>query len=332
MAERLRLMPGAEIPETMLGIGDDAAVIERREGPPLLFTIDSMVEDVHFLPDIPAEYAGYKALAINASDIAAMGGRPLAALVSFVAPRQTDVEWLDAVYDGFAQAASFLETPLLGGDTAVGPRIVLTVAMLGSCPDTAPVLRSGARPGDVVCVTGRFGGATGGLRILAMERLIRKPEEDYGHPGLRLLDRHLKPQPRLEAGRRLAKAGATAMIDVSDGLVADLGHVCERSGVKMTVEAMSVPIDVDLEAVADKVTHNVLETALTGGEDFELAVTLPPDAFKKAAAAVKGTGIPLTRIGVVEDAASREGDDVLVLQDGEPVRFAQPGWIHFEGK
>jgi len=258
--------------------------------------------------------------------IAAMGGTPTAVIISITCPRSTDVEWLDALYDGVAEASRRFETPVLGGDTSVSPTIVVSVAVLGECAN--PILRSGAHVGDLVCVTGTLGGASGGLRILGIERVLKKPEADYGHAGLRLLDRHLKPEPRLAAGKALAAHGATAMIDVSDGLLADLGHICERSDVAMTLEAGLVPIDPDLVEVAERVVPDPFVTAMTGGEDFELAVTLPPDSLEAATAALADAGTVLTRIGIVEQARS-EGAPVRVMREGRELFFARTGWVHY---
>lgn len=327
MAARLGVVPKTLLAPGTIGIGDDTAVIPAGGDSSTLFTIDTMVEGIHFLRDTPAEYAGFKIIAVNVSDIAAMGGMPSAAVVSLACPRATEVEWLEALYDGIAEAAERFEIGVLGGDTTAAKEIALTVAALGSCRRPAPVLRGGARPGDLVCVTGTFGGATGGLRILGMERVLKKPQEDYGHAGLRLLERHLKPEPRLAAGRALAEAGATAMIDVSDGLAADLAHICERSDCAMTIDAEAVPVNPDLAEVGDRVVPDVRVTALTGGEDFELAATLSPDALDRAVAAVEATGTSLTKIGVVK---AKDGEHrIRVMLEGEEMNLEPLGWLHF---
>lgn len=312
----------------IVGVGDDTAVIPARGGKSLLFTIDTMVEGVHFLADTPAEYAGFKVVAANASDIAAMGGVPSGALVSVVCPRATKVEWLDALYGGIDEATDSFKAPILGGDTSAGEKIVLSVTMLGACDPPAPVLRSGAQPGDFVCVTGSLGGAVGGLRILGIERVLKQPEQDYGHAGLRLLERHLKPKAQLAAGRALAQAGATAMIDISDGLVADLGHICEQSRFAMTIDALAVPVNSDLLEVADRVVHDVTVAALTGGEEFELAATVPPEKFDDAVAAVEAAGTKLTKVGVVDERLAEE-KPVRIMSEGEEITISRAGWVHF---
>ncbi len=322
-----RLRTAATVPAGAIGMGDDTAAIPA-DGRTLLFTIDTMVEGIDFLADVPAECAGFKIVAVSLSDIAAMGGTPTAVVVSVACPRTTDVEWLDALNDGVAEASRCFDVPVLGGDMSVSPTIVLSTAVLGEC-DT-PVLRSGARPGNLVCVTGSLGGATAGLRILGIERVLKKPEGDYGHAGLRLLDRHLKPEPRLAAGRALAAGEVTAMIDTSDGLMGDLGHICERSGVGITLDAELIPVDPDLAELAGRIVPDPLVTALTGGEDFELAVTLPSNAFEETAVAVEETGTTLTRIGVVEAEPADKAAPVRVIKDGLPMMIGKTGWAHFE--
>lgn len=326
--ERMVARLSTALPDGWVGIGDDTAVMPSPDGGSILLTIDTMVAGVDFWPDTPADYPGFKIITASVSDIAAMGGTPTAAVVSIVCPRSTKQEWLEALYDGIAEAAKRFEVPVVGGDTSVGTKTVITVAMTGACAPPAPILRSGARAGDIVCVTGSLGGATGGLRIIGIERTLKKPEADYGQPGMRLLERHLKPEARLGAGRALAECGATAMIDISDGLVADVGHICERSGVGMTIDASAVPIDPDLEAVGDRISHDVLVTALTGGEDFELAATLPPERFDEAAARVGTTGTTLTHVGVVEGQTSAD-NLVRIIREGKELEISLAGWVHF---
>lgn len=234
-----RLFPSP--PPGQAWIGDDAAVLD--DG--LLLAVDTVVAGVHFAADTSLADVGWKALTVNVSDIAAMGGTPGHAVVAVAAPPDTD---LDLIYEGMAEASATYGCPVVGGDLANAAQLVVTVAVTGRI-DGAPVLRSGARPGDGIYVTGPLGGAAAG--------------------GYRA-----RPQARVAEGQAARAAGATAMIDVSDGLVADLGHIADASGVGYELDMAAVPVAPGATA----------EQALRGGEDYELVFT--------------GTDLPVgTRIG-----------------------------------
>lgn len=231
-------------------IGDDSAVVPSPDGGVLLLAADSVVGGVHAdLSLTTVADLGWKALVSCLSDIAAMGGDPRWALVTVAGPAGTRI---DSLYSGIAEAAEEFGCPVVGGDLSSAPALVVTVAVTGHCAGT-PVLRSGARPGDEVWATGALGGSAAGLRALRAG----------GDPAGGLARRHARPVPRLAEGRAARKAGATAMIDVSDGLAADLGHVAAASG---------VGISLDLVPVAEGATD---EEALSGGEDYELAFCAP---------------------------------------------------------
>ena len=232
-------------------IGDDAAVVPSPDGGVLLLAADSVVAGVHAdLSLTTIADLGWKALAACLSDIGAMGGEPRWALVTVAGPAGTR---LDSLYSGISEAAREFGCPVVGGDLSSAPALVVTVAVTGHCAE-APVLRSGARAGDGVWVTGPLGGSAAGLRSL----------RSGGDPAGPLERAHARPVPRLTEGRAALKAGATAMIDVSDGLAADLGHIAAASGVGISLDELPV---------ADGATR---EEALSGGEDFELAFCLPP--------------------------------------------------------
>lgn len=234
-------------------IGDDAAVVPCPDGGVLLLAADSVVGGVHAdLSLTTVADLGWKALAACLSDIAAMGGDPRWALVTVAGPEGTGLEPL---YRGISEATDEFGCPVVGGDLSGAPVLVVTVAVTGHCPET-PVLRSGARPGDEVWVTGPLGGSAAGLRVL----------RSGGDPAGALARAHARPVPRLAEGRAARTAGATAMIDVSDGLVADLGHVAAASGVGISLD--EVP-------VAEGATR---QEALSGGEDFELVFCAPAGA------------------------------------------------------
>jgi thiamine-monophosphate kinase len=267
--------------------GDDAAVVRAR--PLAITSIDTIVEGVHFARSThsPAQI-GHRALATALSDLAAMGAEPGEAYVSLVCPRDFD-DPLELVR-GMEALAQTCATTIAGGDVVRGPALIVTVAVTGWADrEDELVGRDGARPGDLVGVTGELGGSEAGRLLL--ERGEREPAE--------LIRRHLCPEPRLAEGRALAAAGATAMIDVSDGLATDARHVAERSGVELRIRLADVP-------VAPSVTA---ETAVSGGDDYELLVTVPPGRRADAERAA-----PLTWIGEVA-----EGSGVVFVGPDGPV-------------
>jgi thiamine-monophosphate kinase len=267
-------------------IGDDAAVLRTPEAPWLLLAVDAVVAGVHAdlglttLTDL-----GWKALVSNLSDIAAMGGQPGHALVTVAGPRETD---LDALYEGIGAAAARYRCPVVGGDLTNAPTLVVSVAITGTCL-LAPVLRRGARPGDGIWVTGPLGASAAGLRLLQHGRVHGDGRDRHGDgrdrahgdgldpgPAALLRAAHARPVPRLEEGAAAAAAGATAMIDVSDGLAADLGHIADASG---------VGFDLDDVPVASGATR---AEALGGGEDYELVFCAPdPRKVSRAFASLR---------------------------------------------
>jgi thiamine-monophosphate kinase len=293
-----------------VGSGDDAAVVEDR-GAASAITVDAMIEGVHFtLPAFSPEAVGRKAVAMALSDLAAMGATPGEAYVTVGAPADAPDEQLLALADGLAEAASRDEVAIAGGDLVASPVLVLSLTAIGYETEEVPlVTRSGARPGDAVAVTGELGGAAAALALL------QRP--DSGDEAI--LARQLDPRPRLREGRALAAAGATAMIDVSDGLGADASHLARSSGCRLEIELERVPVAAGVDTVAGG-ERPALELAASGGEDFELLASLPPDRVEEAREAVSAAGSELTEIGYVT-----EGEGVsLRLPDGgelEPAGF-----------
>ncbi len=261
------------------GLGDDAALLDVPHGARLVVSVDTSVEDVHFKRGwLAPEEIGWRATAAAISDLAAMAAEPLGLLLALsVPPRWMDD--LNALGAGVAAAARFAQMPIVGGDTTGGELLTLSLTVLGTA--RAPLSRRGARPGDIIYVTGRLGGPSAALRALALgERPAEAHRARFAHP-----------EPRLAAARWLAERGATAAIDISDGLAADLRHIAAASSVTLELDVSAVPL-------LDGVT---LEDALAGGEEYELAVTsgaLDPAAFEAA------TGILLTAIGEVSAGAS----------------------------
>ncbi|HMN98243.1 MAG TPA: thiamine-phosphate kinase [Miltoncostaeaceae bacterium] len=302
---------------TILGIGDDAAVLDL--GGRAVVTHDMLVDGVHFrrattgLRDL-----GWKALAVNLSDLAAMGAEPVAALVGLGLPTGalTDGD-IDDLYAGMDDLAGAVGVTVAGGDVTSSPVLVLGVTALGrAAPDVEPVRRSGARPGDALCVTGALGAAAAGLRLLDDPQLL---------PGLAARDAlvaaHRRPLPRLEAGRRLAHAGATAMMDLSDGLVLDAGRMAAASGLRAVIDLAGLPVAGGVPDVAAALGLDVADLAAAGGEDYELLAALPPAAVDACRAALD---VPLTVVGRLE-----AGAGVAIREaDGAPWEPGPGGWLH----
>lgn len=295
----------------VVGIGDDAACWKCPPGLALA-TTDSQVEGVHFLKDKAApEEVGWKALAINLSDIAAMGGTPGPALISLALPGETEVEWVGGLYRGLGEAARSYGVAIAGGDVHAASQIVITVALWGGLAGEVPLTRSAARPGEAIAVTGPLGGSAGGLRMLK-EGLSLPPEV-----ALFLRQAHLHPQPRLREGQLLLQAGVRAAIDISDGLLSDLGHLCRASGVGARLWAAAIPTHPHLRQAFGA---EALRLALTGGEDYELLFTVPQEVMARARQALSFTVIGQTRAGV--------GIEV-VDETGAPLPLSRKGWEHF---
>ncbi|HEV2273721.1 MAG TPA: thiamine-phosphate kinase [Acidobacteriaceae bacterium] len=305
-----------------LGIGDDCAVLRPLPGEDLVVTTDLSLERVHFRRDWhPPESAGHRCLARGLSDVAAMGARPQAAFLSLAVPRELSGRWVERFLDGFMLLAERHGVPLAGGDTAESPSlaekpgsglVTADILLLGSVPSGKALLRSGARAGDILYVTGELGGAAAELRRirdLHHERPSAKIKVGKGpHP-------HFYPDPRLAVGRELVRRGmATAAIDLSDGLSTDLGHLCEESRLSALVRLQALPI-------APQAT---LEEALHGGEDYELLFTAPP------AAAVPATlgGVQVRAIGSMKRRNSRRPIEMLT-EDGRRIPLERHGWEHF---
>jgi thiamine-monophosphate kinase len=280
----------------ILGIGDDAAVLDIPAGHSALFCSDLLAEDSHFIRGLhPPDSVGYKAVAVNVSDIGAMGGVPMHFVISFAAPGDLDMEWVDGFYNGVARACREFGVTLVGGDSSTGKSIFVDVAMIGRVKKGRAVLRSGAKPGDGIYVTGTLGGALRGLMLL------RSGVSD--DPAVQ---RHLYPQPRHLIGAAVAPK-AHSMIDVSDGLSTDLGHILTESKASARIYKNKIPSAPG--ASIDDVLH--------GGEEYELILT----------AAENLDGFPLTRIGEIIPST---GEHRILLVDGASESVLEPkGWQHF---
>jgi thiamine-monophosphate kinase len=254
------------------GIGDDCAVVGPYDGKVLLLTTDILIEDIHFiLEKIQPEHLGEKSVAVNLSDIAAMGGTALHLLVSLALPRSMSVETIHALYRGMKKTCKRYQVNILGGDTSASPdRLMINVSVLGEAPEKEVLYRNGASAGDHIYVTGTLGDPAAGLKVITGE--FSGPESVVSP----LTYAHNRPLPLLEAGRVIARSGlASAMIDLSDGLLSDLRHICEASEVGARVFTIDLPLSGELRALAEINNFDPYELALSGGEDYRLLITVP---------------------------------------------------------
>ncbi|MCY4623823.1 MAG: thiamine-phosphate kinase [Chloroflexi bacterium] len=297
-----------------VGIGDDAAVWDTA-GAAEALTTDTIVDGTHFtLATTGWDDLGWKALATNLSDIAAMGARPGAAVVTLGLPPDTRVEDIDALYDGLLEAAAEFGASVAGGDVVASPTLFITVALTGTLQHE-PMLRSAARPGDLIAVTGSLGASAAGLAVLqgasTAGRADAKP----------LLDAHRRPWPRVAEGAALAEAGVLSAMDITDGLVDDLGKLCAAAGCAARLDAACVPVHAAaLAAFPDE----AMTMALNGGEDYELLFTAPPRLMASI-----GSG-PACGVHVVGEIISGTSGEVVVVDDkGNAMAPPRKGWDHF---
>jgi thiamine-monophosphate kinase len=260
-------------------IGDDCAVLPKDARTDLVVTADLLVEEIDFRLDwTRPEFVGHKALAVSLSDVAAMGARPVWAMVSIGVPEKIwNSDFVDRFYEGWFALAGRHEVELVGGDVSRTPdKIVVDSIVAGETRKSQAVLRSGARPGDLIFVSGELGGAAGGLRLLMNGS---RSEETTKHWQNRLIDRQLKPEPEVAAGRAVgSRRLASAMIDLSDGLSSDLFHLCRASGVGAKIFRDLIPLDPNLAGLVQDAEQQ-FQFALNGGEDFKLLFTVAPDIF-----------------------------------------------------
>ena len=296
---------------TLLGPGDDAAVVRAPDGRAVV-SLDIFVEGRHFRPEWSGGYdVGRKAAAANLADVAAMGAVGHTLVVGLACPGSVTVAWVEALADGLSDEAAEVGAAVVGGDMAAAGLTCVSVCVLGDLQGREPVTRAGARPGDRVVVVGQLGRSAAGLALLEAGLKELSPE---------LLERHRSPRPPYRAGPELARRGATAMIDISDGLVADLGHLSDASGVAIDLASDALAPDADLTTAAAGLgvgADRALEWVLGGGEDHGLAATVPAGAVVPEQMA----GFP---VRVVGHCAAGEG----VTVDGTAYR-GPSGWTHF---
>ncbi len=302
-SQRSRIIP--------VGIGDDCAVLRIPPNHDQLVTTDFSLEGIHFRRDWhPPESVGHRCLARGLSDIAAMGGQPVAAFLSLALPANLPQSWVTRFTRGLLALAGKYKVTLAGGDTAESRNGILAdIVVVGMVPKGKAVLRSGARPGDRIYVTGHLGGSAAAVHELRSHPKRKLNPRDY--------PRHFYPDPRLDPGRILREKGlASAMIDLSDGLSTDLSHLCEESGVGAEIDSTLIP-----RAKVGKPAHEVeLDLVLHGGEDYELLFTAP-----RSHRITQIAGIPITQIGQI-----RRGKGILLKRDERSARRLEPqGWEHF---
>jgi thiamine-monophosphate kinase len=304
-------------PAVRIGSGDDAAVVAPAQGCDLVFSVDMLVEGRHFLPDVDPATLGHKALAVNLSDVAAMGATPRWALLAGALP-DADLEWVGAFARGFFALADRYEVALIGGDTTRGPRN-LCVTIIGEVPSGAAITRAGAAVGDDVYVSGTLGDAALALAVLQGRASLA----GAGFPEARA--RLEKPEPRVALGCRL-RGVASAALDVSDGLTGDLQHILDASRVGAVVDAARIPRVPALDALLEGAQRDVaLACLLAGGDDYELCFTAPLSARAAMPSMARASGVAITRIGSVTAAPG------LVVRDqqGLPMSSLPRAFDHF---
>ncbi len=301
-------------PDVDIGIGDDAAVVRLPQDKRLVVTVDTIVEGVHFPADIGARDIGYRALAVNLSDLAAMGAEPAWAVMALTIPALNET-WLEQFAEGFAELARSTNTALIGGDLVRGP-LSVTITVHGILPADAGLTRSGASAGDVLYVTGTLGAAACGLTTL-VGTVSDKGDRDSS----RVVANFLNPQPRLREGRDLLSL-ASAAIDISDGLMIDIGRLVTASSVSASLDAGSIPVSDSVVTLCGD--DAALQFALSGGEDYELCFAVPPDKVDELNHVSSSWSCGCTRIGNLDD-----GEGVHIWQDGTLMSVDRVGFDHF---
>lgn len=319
-----RLLSGSE-PGVVVGLGDDAAVVEPGAGQ-LVLTTDLLAEGVHFeRGSISARDLGAKAITVNVSDVAAMAASPRYALVAIAAPGDVDAAWVVELVGGMRDACAEYALALVGGDTNRADLVVVSVAVVGEVAPGRAVLRSGAGVGDRIVVTGSLGAAAGGLALsqAASGRAAHALSQPWGRALIEALER---PVARVGEAQVLARVGATAMVDLSDGLSTDLSRLCEASGVGARVVLGAVPVAETLSRGAEMLEVDASALALSGGEDYELLATLPGDGVEAARVDLRaGFGVDLSEIGEIV-----KGSGVVAVDaDGRTAPLEPSGWDHF---
>jgi len=322
LIEKIRRSAIRRSSAVMVGIGDDAAALKVSASSLLLATTDMLIDGVHFDLAYTDFYSlGWKSAAVNLSDIAAMGGIPRFCLTSLGIPSVFSVEQISDFYRGFNNMLRTYRTVLVGGDTCSSQNgLTVSVTVLGEVEKAHVLTRSSAKPGDRVFVTGKLGDSAAGLEIL--KHGVKGQGASRTTVLKRLIEAHLRPKPRVEWGRTIALSRcAHAMIDISDGLSSDLRHICEQSHVGAVIESAKIPLSLSLRKAASYLVNMPLYYAMSGGEDYELLFTAPPDKVRK----LKSLGIPLHEIGEI----TRNRTMMILDHTGKQTSFRAMGYDHF---
>jgi thiamine-monophosphate kinase len=301
-------------PQVVVGIGDDSAILKIPQNEQLVVCVDTIVNGIHFLPNTPAAAVGHRALAVNLSDMAAMGAQPAWFTLALTLPDANE-EWVAEFSQGLFDLANQHHVTLIGGDTTQGP-LSVTIQVLGLLPDGKGLLRSAAKEGDKIFVTGCLGDAGVGLGMLQNKISVPADHREY------FQHRYEYPEPRVSLGLLLREV-ANSAIDVSDGLVADLGHILEASHVGARIYADQIPLSHAMKKSVS--TENALYLALTSGDDYEICFTASADRHSDIAKMTEKTGIACTCIGEIVSG------NALNIQDmnGKIINFKHQGWEHF---
>ena len=308
-------------PDVVKGIGDDTAVLKVNGSKLQLMTTDMLVEGVHFSLAYALPWqVGVKALNVNVSDIIAMGGKPTNATVAIGIPKDMDSEIVQGIYRGIADMATRYNISIVGGDTVSAPVTVINITLLGEVEESQVIYRSGAKPGDIIFVTGPLGGSTAGLFHFKHPDLLTL--EDVAREAANM---HLLPMPRVEESKLLVSTGiVTAMNDISDGLASELFEICQASGVGCQIYAEKIPVSKPAKTIAWSTGHNALEWALYGGEDYQLVFTVPQDKALQLARFMKARGKPLVYIGDITPQSM-----YVIDAKGSKLPFSAMGYDHF---
>lgn len=313
--------------DLLCAIGDDAAVYRTSDDTAHVLTTDALIEGVHFdRAFMPFGHLGRKAVAVNVSDVAAMNAVPRYAVVAIGLPRNVSVEMVDALYDGLRDACARYGVHLVGGDTTAAPQLSLVVTVVGEAPIDRVVYRRGARPGDLLCVTGTVGGAYAGLQVLLEQHQAMRELGDAYEPDLspyrEVLARQLTPAARTDvvadwAARRVRPR---ALIDVSDGVASEVHHICRASGCGAVIRAPDLPVHPETRLVADERLEDADSFALFGGEDYELLFAMDPGDMAE---------LDRAAFSVIGEFTDRPSEVVLLTETGDAVPVEAEGFTHF---
>ena len=323
LIEKIKSIIGSPGDSVIKGIGDDCAVVEKSGGNAMLLTTDVLVEGVHFTKGfINPENLGRKALAINISDIAAMGGTPRYALLSLAAPESTETGYIGELISGIDSMANEFSVSVLGGDTSLSPDgLIVNIFIIGEALKDNVLYRYGAKPGQVIFVTGEVGSSAAGLDIL--KRGLKK--EKYGS----LIDAHISPYPHVKEGNIISSSGlVTSLIDISDGVISDLRHICEESRVGAIIERNKLPISDICRQYCSEYGLSAEEFALYGGEDYVFMGTVPEHSYYKLRDLLNSEGCPLLPIGRTK----AEPGIRLQNQNGGITEIEINGYDHFRNR